>query len=114
LIAKRGKKKRLLVFVQNIAALFAATNNGLEQTKISEPNAGHIIIPNAINYFVCGLLRCKTNFRTISLFSLMALISMCINNWAYSTNFKAVTISKHCSDLTGKCFEMPTPHTRDR
>jgi hypothetical protein len=39
----RGKKKRLLVFVQNIAALFAATNNGLAQTKISGPNAGYIM-----------------------------------------------------------------------
>jgi len=41
-------------------------------------------------------------------------VTMCINHWAESSNFKGVTFNKICSDLTGKCFEMPNASYRHR
>lgn len=34
-------------------------------------------------------------------------VTMCINHWADSANFKGVTFNKIYNGLTGKCFEMP-------
>ena len=34
-------------------------------------------------------------------------VTKCINHWADSANFKAVTFNKNCSGLTGNRFEMP-------
>jgi len=34
-------------------------------------------------------------------------LTMCINQWADSANFKGIKFNKICSGLTGKCFEMP-------
>lgn len=41
-------------------------------------------------------------------------ITMCINHWADSVNFKGVTFNKHCSGLTVKCFEMPNASYTNR
>ena len=41
-------------------------------------------------------------------------ITMCINHWADSANFKGVTLNKICSGLTGKCFEMPNASYTNR
>jgi hypothetical protein len=34
-------------------------------------------------------------------------VTSCIVHLADSANFKGVTSNKHCSGLTGSCFEMP-------
>ncbi len=41
-------------------------------------------------------------------------VTMCINHWADSANFKGVTLNKSSGDLTGKCFEMPNASYTNR
>ena len=35
------------------------------------------------------------------------LVTSCIKHLAVSANFKGFTSNKHCSGLTGQCFEIP-------
>jgi hypothetical protein len=41
-------------------------------------------------------------------------VTKCINHWADSAYLKGITLNKHCSGLTGKCFEMPNASYTNR